>query len=81
MYEQVNKAFVKDRSKLRSTRKIVEQIDPNTNEVINTYDSLCSASEAMIGTVNGRPSIKKCCGLYEENEFRQYKNYYWRYKK
>lgn len=44
--------------------------------IIKEYNSLSLASIAMIGTINSRSIIKKCC----EGKQKTYKNYKWKYK-
>lgn len=69
--------FKTDGKKITTKGKTIEQLNLK-GKVVATYNSLSAASIAMIGTPNGRPSIRRCC----ENSGRKntYKGYMWRYK-
>lgn len=75
LFNEKMSIYKKDSSKRKSNCKKVQQFDKN-GTLINEYNSLVEASEAIIGTPNGRKSIKECCEGTKEN----YKGFIWKYR-
>lgn len=70
-------------NKTYSSGQIIEQVDMNTKQVINTFDSIRIAARTLNIDFS---AIRKCCINYKDyhkgltKNLHYYKNSYWRYK-